>query len=187
MGKIISKKVPVILNSNLSYEKGYKVKGSIKLFPDSIMVSGPENRIDKITKIETNQLVLKNIFTNVNQELDLKIKLDTFKGIVLSDNKIEVFAEIEKYTELTLMIPIKVINIPKDLKITLFPSKVQLVFQVELSEIAKIKADQFVVICDVAYATQNNLPYLIPKILEKPITVNNYHIIPSKIDYIVRQ
>ncbi|MDP2088110.1 MAG: CdaR family protein [Flavobacteriaceae bacterium] len=186
MGKMVSKKFPVQLKSSITFEKGYKIKESIKLFPDSIVISGPEDKIAKIDKIETKPLILNKIYAGFEEDIDLKIT-NELKGVSMSESKINVSADVEKFTELSFLVPFKIINNFNGLKIETFPTKVKLVFQVELSEIAKINEDSFVVVCDFKNTTQNKLTYLIPKVIEKPKSVNNYHIEPLKIDYIIRQ
>ncbi len=186
MGKIISKKVPVKLKNSFTYEKGYKIKGAIKLTPDSMLVSGPENQIAKIVQIETNLLVLKNIYTDVNEKVFIKIPKE-FKHIQISENSVNVAADIKKFTELSFVLPLKLINKPSGLTVKTFPSKVQLIFQVELSEIPKMNQESFEIVCDVRYAIQNNQTYFIPKLVKKPSSINNFYILPSKIDYIIQQ
>lgn len=186
LGKIVYKKIPVLLKSNITYEKGYKIKGSIRLLPDSITVYGPEDKVAKINKIETKRLVLNNIYTSFEEEINLKIS-DDLKGVTISENKINVSADVEKFTELSFMVPYKIINNHQGFNIETFPSKVKLVFQVELSEIPNLTEDSFVVVCDFENAVQNKLSYLVPKVIEKPESIYNYHVEPSKVDYIIRK
>lgn len=186
MGKIISKKIPVQLKSLITYEKGYKIKGLIALLPDSITITGPEDKIATINKVETKRLVLNNIYTSFDENVELKYT-NELSAITISDEIINVSADVDKFTELSFLVPFKIINNFKGLKIETFPSKVKLVFQVELSEIAKITEDHFIVVCDFKNATQNNLPYLVPKVIEKPASVKNVYVEPSKIDYIIRR
>lgn len=186
LGKIVAKKIPVLLKSNITYEKGYKIKGSIKLKPDSITIFGPEDKIAKISNIETNRLVLKKIYKNIDEIINLKIT-DDLKEVSILENKISVTADIEKFTELSFIVPFKIINNYKNQTIETFPSKVKLVFQVELSEISNINQENFVIVCDFENTIKNKLPYLVPKVIEKPKSVNSYHIVPSKIDFIIRK
>ncbi|MCM2301352.1 MAG: YbbR-like domain-containing protein [Flavobacteriaceae bacterium] len=185
LGKIVSKKIPVLLKSNITYEKGYKIKGSIKLLPDSITVYGPEDKVAEINKIETKRLILNNIYTSFEEEINLKIT-DDLKRVSISENKINVSADVEKFTELSFMIPYKIINNHQGFNIETFPSKVKLVFQVELSEIPNINEESFVVVCDFENTIQNKLSYLVPKVIEKPKSIYNYYIEPSKVDYIIK-
>lgn len=186
LGKIISKKIPVQLRSSISYEKGYKIKGSIKLLPDSITVFGPEDKIAKINKVDTKPLILNNIYESFDEEIDLKI-IDNLKEVSISEKKINVIADVEKFTELSFLVPYKIINNHNGYSIETFPSKVKLIFQVELSEISNINEESFLVVCDFENAIQNKIPYLTPKIIEKPKSVYNYHIEPSKVDFIIRK
>jgi hypothetical protein len=186
LGKIVSKKIPVQLKSTITYEKGYKIKGLMKLLPDSIIVSGPEDKIAKINKVETKRLVLNNIYSSFDEVIDLKIS-DELKVVSISEREINVIADVEKFTELSFLVSYKIINNNKGYNIETFPSKVKLVFQVELSEIPNIDEDSFVVICDFENSIQNKLSYLVPKVIEKPKSVNNYHLEPSKVDFIIRK
>lgn len=186
MGKMVVKKIPVKLISDISFEKGYKMKGFIKLFPDSVLILGPEDKIAKINYIETNKLILKNIYENFEEELDLKYTLD-LKAVTVINKNIKVMASVEKFTEITFLIPFKIINNHKKLRIETFPSKVKLVFQAELSQISKIDESSFEVVCDFENTVQQKLNYLVPKLVKKPTSVNNFYIEPNKIDFIIKK
>lgn len=186
MGRIISKKIPVHLKSTITYEKGYKMKGFVVLEPDSISIVGAEDKIANINFVSTKPLILNNVYSNFDEEIGLLIT-DELNEITISDEKVNVSAQIEKFTELSFLVPIKIINNFNNYQIETFPSKVKLFFQVELSTINKINSDQFIVVCDLDNTLENKLNYLIPKVIEKPSSVLNYHIEPSKIDFIIRK
>ncbi len=186
LGEIISKKVPVILKKSITYEKGYKIKGNIVVEPDSVLVSGPEDKVTPLQYIETSILKKENLYTTLNEEVSLNLKSKP-KSVRVSTNVIKVTAEVEKFTELVFTIPLKIINNPKRLHVETYPSKVEVVFQLELSEISKVNASNFEVIGDLAYAQDNNLSYLVPKVSKKPSAVQNIYINPQKVDFIIRK
>ena len=78
-------------------------------------------------------------------------------------------------------------NNHKNLKIECFPSKVKIVFQVELSAISNINEKSFEVVCDFENTSQYQLNYLVPKLIKKPTSVNNFYFEPAKIDYIIKK
>lgn len=186
LGEIISKKIPVILKKSISYEKGYKIKGELKIEPDSVIISGPENYVNTIQFIETKFLKKEKIYSTLIEEVPLNLKIlpNTVKA---SAEVVNIAAEVEKFTELAFTIPFKVINNTEGLKIETFPSKVEVIFQLELSEISKLNASNFEVVGDLEYAKINKLTYLVPKITKKPSGIQNIYIKPSKVDFIIRK
>lgn len=186
LGEIITKKIPVILKKSITYEKGYKIKDAIKIEPDSIVISGPEDKVNAIQFLETRYFKKEKIYTTLNEDIFLNIK-SLPKSVKVSTEVIKVFAEVEKFTELSFTVPFKLINNPEGLHIETFPSKVEVVFQLELSEISKLNASNFEVVGDLEYAKINNLTYLVPKIIKKPNGVQNIYIKPDKVDFIIRR
>ncbi|MDO9261903.1 MAG: hypothetical protein Q7U08_08180 [Flavobacteriaceae bacterium] len=186
MGKMVSKKIPVILKSQISYENGYKMKGSIKLLPDSVLIFGPEDKIAKINQVETHPLIMNHVYDDFEEEINLQLTQE-LKAVYFDDTKITVTVSVEKFTELTFLVPFKIINNHKKLKIECFPSKVKLVFQVELSAISNINENSFEVVCDFENASKQQLNYLIPKLIKKPTSVHHFHIEPTKVDYIIKK
>lgn len=186
LGEVISKKVPVMLKKSITYEKGYKIKGEVKIDPDSVIISGPEDKVTPIQFVQTSLLKKENLYTNLSEEVSLNLKSKP-KSVKVSANSIKVTAEVEKFTELVFTIPFKIINNPNQLRVETYPSKVEVVFQLELSEISKVNAGNFEVIGDLAYAQENNLSYLVPKVSKKPSAVQNIYINPQKVDFIIRK
>lgn len=186
LGEIITKKVPIILKKSLTYEKGYKIKGEVSIDPDSITISGPEDKVNLIQFVESRLLTKDKIYTTINEDVLLNLK-SIPESVKVSTTQFKVYADVEKFTELVFKVPFKVINNPTSLNVETFPSQVEVVFQLELSEISKVSASNFEVIGDLAYSQENKLSYLVPKISKKPSTIQNIYVKPLKIDFIIRK
>ena len=61
------------------------------------------------------------------------------------------------------------------------------VFQVALNDYNNISENSFKIQCDYKHSEDNNLEYLIPKIVEKPDILFDVKIIPNKIDYLIKK
>ena len=75
LGTLTSKKIPVSGDFDLSYKLGYHLTKSIKITPDSIMVSGPKEQIDTLQSMRLQKFVKKNISETI--ETTLKIEEST--------------------------------------------------------------------------------------------------------------
>jgi len=123
-----TKKVPIVLNSKITFTPGYDILNTYRISPDSINVLGSYSSISEISKVETEQLNLKDVNYSINQTLRLK-PLDN-QGIKFSENSVNVSAKVEKFTEGILEIPVTIVNKPLDVAVNYFPKTVAVSFYV---------------------------------------------------------
>ena len=64
---------------------------------------------------------------------------------------------------------------------------VKITYKVALSNFNKVSSSAFLIECDYNMTKVNNLPYLIPKLVESPSMVRNIRIAPLKIDFIINK
>ena len=100
------KKIPVISNLDLRFKSGYNVANKVFLVPDSIEVSGPEIQVDKINNINSESLKLMNVVEDVYKEISL-VKPKELDKLNYSTDKVQVVAEVEKFTEDSFEVPFK--------------------------------------------------------------------------------
>lgn len=185
LGQNISKKIPVILDANLQFKLGYDYDEAIQLIPDSIVVSGPKLQIDTLKFLKTHFLELKNI----SSKIDKKVKLNTSKysDLKFSLDETRILLNVDKYTEGSIKIPFKVINVPKNYTITTLPKEVQVIYKVGLKNFSKITAESFKIECDYQLTDNNNLTYLKPVVVQKPILIRSIKLKPDKIDFLIEE
>ncbi|NIJ46144.1 BMFP domain-containing protein YqiC [Wenyingzhuangia heitensis] len=145
LGKKSFKKVPVVPNISINYHSGYNSFSGIKLIPDSIIVSGPEMQLAKVSKIKLAAFTKKDVITSIDEKIEI-IKPEIQK-IEFNKEQVELKIEVEKITEKTLMVAVQIINAPSD-DVVLYPKKVKVTCQVRLSQFNVVKANDFTVICD---------------------------------------
>lgn len=185
LGINISKVIPVELVSDIQYKLGYNTIDKIEISPDSIRIMGPKAQLDSISKIETSQLVLKDISEEINQKIELQ--LPKSDQISASDLFVTVTAKVDKFTEGSFSVPYTVINIPEEFSVATFPSEIEVTYIVALSNFSKITKESFVVECDFEHAIKNELNYLIPVLKQTPTLVSSYKITPNKIDFLIEK
>lgn len=178
------KTIPVVSRIEVGYAVGYAAVDNMKLNPDSVTVSGPDNILDTLNQIFTKKLKLKD----VNQDLYGKIAIDSSKleKITIYTKKIEYELDIEKFTEGRVELPVELISVPKDLNVVIFPKKILLFYQVNLKDFSDINATDFRVVCDFEELDENQ-DFMIPKVVKKPKMVTNVRLNEKKIQFIIKK
>lgn len=186
LGFLASKKVALKPNLDINYHIGYDLLNEVKVTPDSIIISGPENKISKITYLNLKKLKLSNVKANFTNEVLIAKPLN-IENLKLSVHKAIIAAEVDKFTEGTIQVPFTIKNISSDTKLTILTEMVTVSFVVALSNFSKVSKESFIIECDFSMSETNNLSYLIPKVVLKPNFVKNVKIIPNKIDFLIRK
>lgn len=179
----MEKKVPVKLKGNIKFSAGYSTNNPILLEPDSITVIGPHVLVSKIEYLETKEIVLNDIRTNLNEKAPIQLP-DNSSDLKFSNTSVNLKATVEKFTEGTLKIPVKVINIPEGVNLKYFPKEVNVSYYVSLNNFNTVKINDFNVVCDYAKITSNQ-SVLVPELVSYPSIVKNAKINQHQIEFII--
>ena len=96
------------------------------VYPDSVLVSGPEKTVNGIDVVYTEELEYKDIRTGIEDEIPLQ-QFDEALQITMSRQQVLFRAEIQKIIELTLKeIEVIVENSPRSMLVTPLPSTLSL-------------------------------------------------------------
>ncbi len=182
LDSIIFKKIPVIIQTDITFRDGYKSIGKIRIDPDSVLVSGPSKSIQEINQIKTNILSLLDVNTNILENIALQTpeSLD----ITISPQNVTISHIVEEFTQKSLILPLKIYNLAKGLKIKLIPEFITITFDVTVNEFNNISKKDFVLICDYTKRDKNE-NFMIPELLEKPESILNIVIKAKKVDYLI--
>jgi hypothetical protein len=178
------KKVPVKANILLSFEKQYKLYEPIKLSPESIIVAGAKNVIDKINSVTTDTLLLTNLKNNVYSSLNIK-KIKVNQQIEYIPQKVNINIVVEKFTESSIEVPVTMINIPDEYNMKIFPAKVKLNYQIAFRDYKKVNESQFLVVADYATLNNKNTNTIELKVLKYPSVVKFLTLNGNKVEFIL--
>ena len=130
--KRFKKRIPIQADLNLNFESGYNLRTEAILQPDSIEISGPESFIDTVQRIRT----VKKEYTALNDTLEDQLELKSFEmeGVDLSNQSVQLFLAVEKFTEKKLSISLEVLNQFDEREIKTFPDEIDAYFLVPLSK-----------------------------------------------------
>ncbi len=184
LGTLASKKVPVVGDFDLSYKLGYHLMNKIKVTPDSIIVSGPEEQLDTLQSVHLQKLIKEDVFQPIKATLKMR-RLS--KEIKFNIDEASVYGEVDRFTEGTLQLPVEIINMPDSISVNTFPTSVNLIFQVGLNNFSNVNSSSFKVVADYQYAINNKLNYFIPKVMYQPDFVTSARIVPAKIEFLIKK
>ncbi len=178
------KRLPVIFRSNIEYAAGYSAVSDLQFTPDSIMVSGPDNVLDTLSRLLTEPLTL----SKVKNDREGAVYLDTtaLPNVTFYKNKVEYSLDVEKFTEGKVQVPIEIMNVPRGLNVVIFPKEVVLFYQVNLKEFNKVTASDFRVVVDFN-EVRGEQDFLIPQVIKKPDFTPNLRLNEKRIQFIIKK
>lgn len=188
LGINISKKIPVVSNVDVKFKLGYNYLEKLRVTPDSVVIIGPEKYLDTISKINTVSLKLAEVYETIDQDIELLIPNNN-KHITISNEKVRIFGEVDKFTEGILNIPVTIINEPENGdKLNPFPKEIKIIYTVSLSNFNKVNANSVSVIFDyMEYKNDSLIQYLSPVIQQKSEYIHSLKIVPSKVEFLIQK
>jgi len=187
LGNNVSKKVPVNTDLEIKFKLGYNLIEKLEIIPDSVTITGPEKYIDSIKVISTEHVKINDIYENIDIELEL-IKMNKTQNVILSENKIKVVGNVDKFTEGSFTYPVVIVNEPEGFKINPFPKEIEVVYQVGLSNFSKINKNSISVVFDfMQYENDTLIQFLTPIINQKSDYISSMKINPDQIEFLIQK
>ncbi len=177
-----AKKVPVRFQGSIGVERQFYVS-SVSCMPDSVMVYAPQAILDTITAAYTQKQVFENVSDTVNQ----RVKLTEVKGAKFTPAFTDVRVLVDIYAEKTVELPVRPVNFPPDKTLRTFPSKVKATFQIGLSQFRAVTADDFFVGIDYEDLLKNKGEKCPVHLGPIPGTVKHIRLHPREVEYIIEQ
>jgi len=173
------KMVPVVPNTNLTFQKLFKQAGSIRSIPDSVKVVAPGDVLNKISYIETLPVSLKDIAGEVRIEAILKTP-EPAEKIQLYPSTVELIVPAEKFTEIT--IPLMIESESGNYRLKTFPEKVEVTFWISLSDYSRIDDVMFRAVADVSGSADGNIAVV--KLISVPSFVEVIKVEPQEVEFL---
>ena len=139
-----------------------------------------------VSYISTSLLQKKELNVSINEFVAIK-EFNPDSNVRAEKDKVLITASVERFTEGSVDVPIKVLNIPEGKQINTFPKFVKVTYRIALSNFNKIDSSTFLIECDYGISENNNLPYLLPKLVGSSSMIKNARISPQKIDFLINK
>lgn len=177
---LATKTLPVKTNVNTTFKPQYYLKGEITFEPESIKVSGPSAALDTIRFLETEQVNISEIDTDIERVVQVKSPLNT----QLATDKVLMKIPVEKFTEKEISIPVEVKNKPEGVSVKLFPSEVKVSFLVGMSNYESTTTNNFKITVDFNQA-DNSSETLDVTVDSQPPFIQLLRVSPRSVDFLV--
>ena len=142
------KKVPIKSQILVSTEPGYIALKSI-FTPDSISIGGPEEAVNDIDFVFTDNDTLSNLIASVNDSWQI---VNPNKLVSFDPKKVDGFINVQPISEtIVTNIPVQLINKPNDVNVFVNPATVSLTIVGGLEQITNILPEDIDVIIDFDY------------------------------------
>ncbi|MCD7973283.1 MAG: hypothetical protein LUG18_11570 [Candidatus Azobacteroides sp.] len=179
-----SKRVPVVMNGKVLPASQWTRSGDIILSPRTVTLYGTKEGLDTIKSISTEYFEVRDL----RDTLIKKVDIQKITGIKAVPAQVTVTVPIEEFTEKTIEVPVHALNVPENLSVRTFPSKVHVSFFVVLSRFNDVKPEDFEVSVDYVTFEQNNGNGKHAIYLSKfPDFVQNVRINPAEADILVEE
>lgn len=175
-----SRKIPVIFDGQLNISPGYFLNGDIRLVPDSVTAYGALSDLSKISYIYTSSDTVNRLESNRK----INYRLNNINNVRLVPENISVYVPIEAYTQKKIEVPVSAFNMPDDLIIKFFPSRVNLSFFVGVSMADSVDVDDFSVGVDYESIKDSRSVSVPVRITSSPTFTRNLTIDPPNVEFI---
>ena len=177
------REVPVRINGSLSPANGYRFVDSLRIAPANVWVYGDKKMLDTLQWIQTLPVKEDKIQSN----LDMTVKLQAPKGLHITVQKVQITAQMEEFAEKKMDLPVLCRNCPDDVYVRFFPSTVEIVCYISLSNYAELKADDLEIEVDYDELIKNTGATMLLTLFRKQQWLTDYRIIPESVEYLIEQ
>ena len=177
----VKKRVPVIPNLKIGFQSEYTQTAHITVLPDSIFIIGQQSALDTIHAVYTAH----SEYINVNSNIEANLPLVNIDNVVFAHNKAKITIPVERCTELTLKLPIDILNAPDPSSILLMPPQVEIKYVIALKDYSPIIENNFQAAVD--YQQTDSLIFdrkLKINLVKKPEQVISVQLSPEFVDFI---
>ncbi len=136
-----NKKVPVTASDFLVFDKQYMSFGPGVLKPDSVLIYGNIEDIDKIEHVITEAVKGKNI----NESITAVLNLNPINGVRFSTDQVLYTREVGRYVESSIKVPVTIENAPSYANVAIIPQEVIVRFRYKFGIQAEYTAADFAV------------------------------------------
>ena len=178
-----SKEVPVVFNGSIETEGGFLVSGDILISPSMVTIYGSASLLDSIQEVRTEFLKIER----GKKTLVKNASLEAIEGVAFHTEGVSVTIPIEEYTEKTLTIPVRFVQVPPQYTIRSFPQEVEVSCNIPVSKFKMLTEELLVIEIPFRQLEENVSGSLAIDLSSRPEWLKTYRIDPNKIEFLLEQ
>ena len=177
------KQVPVRWSGRVIPEELYFIS-RVEYSPDSITIYAPEEKLDSINMVYTEQLN----YANFRDTLVATCELNKIKGVKMVPDRVKVTFFTDVLTEEKIEgIPVEGVNMPEGMILRTFPAKVSVSFVTGVSTFRNLKREDFTVIADYNEIKRSTSEKCRIYLKEVPAGISRVRLETTSVDYLVEK
>ncbi|MDR9374651.1 MAG: hypothetical protein RI565_07270 [Schleiferiaceae bacterium] len=154
--------------------------------PAEVKVTGPREQVEAIDTLYTEKWRLGAPDKDSLQRA-LKLDLPANQALKYQQNKVRVTVKLARLTEKTVSVPVVLRHQPADLELELFPSQIEVIYQVALRDYSAVNAKGFELFIDLQEEQLGpEQRFLSVQVGTIPPPVRNYRLARKRVEYIAK-
>jgi hypothetical protein len=182
--EVVVKKVPVLPVLDMHdkfFQKQFMLNGSIRISPDSIIISGPGSVVHTIGHVSTEPIN----YTNLSDTVQLQSRLENINMVAFSQQNVQVSIPVDRFTEVDENLTIVPVNVPDSLNMIAIPGQVTITFNVCLSNYNKLIKNPPVPKIDYNVLRENQAARLTVFLTDTPEFISNVRFNPAETEFLI--
>ena len=175
--------VPIIPKIKFSLRPGFLLDKPLLSIPDSILISGPKRLLDSISNIETHFFSYNDIF----EPSSYMVKLKKISKIQMPIDEVKINLSVSRYSEKEFILPIEILNLPRNKRVKLFPPKAKVKVTLPISIISTVKDSDFSLVVDYNEIMYDKARELKLSINKQPPAIKQIILEPKKVNFLIRR
>ncbi len=180
------KRVKIIPNLDISFEKQFQQFGAVDVKPVLTFVTGPASVLDTLSAVYTTKIKYEALSETVTETVGFDEAYSTLK-LSFKPNQVLVYIPVEKFTESEKMVLIEAINVPDSISLKAIPKEVKVRFQLPLSKMANLASARFKIEVDYSNIDDSFNHKLKVNLVQFPDYIQGVTLNPSKVEYILKK
>lgn len=179
--RIQTKKVPVVAQTQISYESQYMPISEITLNPDSVLIYGEEKYFHRVNAVYTDVISKRGIKRNFQGVAHII----PIENINISQSQVYYKQVVGRYIEQTVELPLEVINTPKDRDVLPLISRITVKYRQLLSSHKEVDEADFRCVVDYKEVENSINLQVTPKLLRHPDGIYSVSFYPPFVECVV--
>lgn len=180
--RIISKKLPVVPELDVTYKTGFSLASEIKVSPDSVIVFGPKSILESIESFSTAPIKLASL------DSQTKIKAIFRNGKFRTNiTAVEVLLDVQRIVDKSIEnVKVEVIDIPSDRDVVMLPNSISCLVKGGINVLGKLEASDIRAYVHYSDVLLDTLGTVKPEI-DLPENVGLISTRPERLRYIIKR
>jgi hypothetical protein len=173
--------LPELSMHNRFFQQQFMLNGSIEIYPDTVIISGPGTIVDSINSVFTEPIRYSNLTDTVKGEFNIKpIQMITF-----SQQRVTATVPVDRFTEVEDRTAVVPVNVPDSVDFIPIPGQVSITYRVCISNYNRIRNNPLTPRIDFNEIRENETPWLNVFLADTPGYISNLQFNPKVIEYLI--